>query len=302
MRHLLHFAAWLFSAWATLANAGETARLASLPSRAVIPRCLLSIKDEVPVPAKEAGVLVELQASEGMQVEKGQLLGRVDDKQSRMEKRVAEIEMKSAREQAENDVDVRYSNAAAKVAEQEYENAVDANRRVRGTFPPSEVRQLRLAWQRAVLEIEQAESRRRIAGFTSDSRAAEVEAADQAIARRRIEAPIDGEVVNVFAKLGQWVNPGDAVLRIVDLSTLRVEGFLNAADFDPGEVAGSPVTVEVELARGRRIRTEGKIVYVSPLVHAGGQYRVWAEVENRRENGSWLLRPGLTAAMTIAVR
>jgi hypothetical protein len=32
---------------------------------------------------------------------------------------------------------------------------------------------------------------------------------------------------------------------------------------------------------------------------AGGEYRVWAEVANRRERGHWLLRPGLEARMTI---
>ena len=43
------------------------------------------------------------------------------------------------------------------------------------------------------------------------------------------------------------------------------------------------------------------ITFVNPLVQAGGEYRVWAEVVNRQENGEWLLRPGLEAEMTIDV-
>ena len=41
-------------------------------------------------------------------------------------------------------------------------------------------------------------------------------------------------------------------------------------------------------------------VAASPLVTAGNKYRVRAEVVNRTEKGQWLLRPGMTAAMTIA--
>jgi hypothetical protein len=40
---------------------------------------------------------------------------------------------------------------------------------------------------------------------------------------------------------------------------------------------------------------------MSPLVESGGDYRVFAEVENRQAPGSgqWLLRAGQTARMTI---
>ena len=50
------------------------------------------------------------------------------------------------------------------------------------------------------------------------------------------------------------------------------------------------------------MRLDGKIVFVSPLVQPGGEYLVWAEVENKQENGHWLLRPGLTATMTIQLK
>jgi len=163
------------------------------------------------------------------------------------------------------------------------------------------MRRLRLAVEESVLEIEQAKFRQRIAEFTTQSRAAEVEVADANIARRRLVAPIDGDIVAVFRQHGQWVQPGDPVARLVNLGTLRVEGFLSAKEYDANDVADRPVSVEVELARGRSVRVQGKIVYVSPIVQAGGQYRVWAEVQNEQESGQWLLRPGLTAKMTIDV-
>jgi hypothetical protein len=45
-------------------------------------------------------------------------------------------------------------------------------------------------------------------------------------------------------------------------------------------------------------------VVVSPLDESGGDYRVVAEVENRRDEASqqWLLRAGKTASMTVHAR
>jgi hypothetical protein len=82
---------------------------------------------------------------------------------------------------------------------------------------------------------------------------------------------------------------------------LRIEGFVHSSQYDPNEIVGRPVTVTVELARGRRVVVEGKVVYASPLVEAGGDYRVWAEVKNRKVGGQWQLRPGLDASMLIHV-
>ncbi|MEI7781642.1 MAG: hypothetical protein WCJ18_06930, partial [Planctomycetota bacterium] len=45
----------------------------------------------------------------------------------------------------------------------------------------------------------------------------------------------------------------------------------------------------------------GRIVFTSPIVESGGDYRVFAEVENRQIEGTqqWLLRAGQTATLVI---
>ncbi len=265
-------------------------------------RCLISVQHEVEVPAQEAGVLVRLEAAEGVQVERSNLLAKIDDSQRQMQKRQALIEQQAAREEAENDINVRYAKAAARVAEAEYTQAVEANRQVTGTYPEAEIRRLKLAWHRAYLQIEQSQHEQRLATFRVESRAADVDAAETNIRRRTILAPVSGEVVALLKQAGEWVQPGEPVLRIVSYDTLRVEGFLNAKHYDPVDVAGRPVQVTVELARGRQVRFPGKITFVSSQVQAGGDYRLWAEVENRRDQGQWLLRPGLDARMTIEVK
>jgi len=59
--------------------------------------------------------------------------------------------------------------------------------------------------------------------------------------------------------------------------------------------------VDVQIAGGRTARFAGKVVFISPLVQAGDKYRVRAEVENRTEGGTPVLRPGMTATMTIGL-
>lgn len=75
-----------------------------------------------------------------------------------------------------------------------------------------------------------------------------------------------------------------------------------ARGHDRAEIDGRPVSVSVELAGGRHESLDGKVVFVSPMEEAGGRYRFWAEVENRKVAGQWLLSPGQMAEMTVLLK
>ena len=197
---------------------------------------------------------------------------------------------------------MQYAQAAAKVAGADYDRDREANRAVAGTITASQLRRDKLDWDRARLQIKQAAEDRVLAGLTAKSKAAEVEAADKAIERRLIRAPIDGEVVRVYRQAGEWVKPGDPILQIKRFDTLRIKATMKIADFDPHEIEQRTITVEAELARGRIAKFQGTVAYVSPEVQAGDEYVVWADVANRKEGGKWLLRPGLTVEMTIHLK
>jgi macrolide-specific efflux system membrane fusion protein len=271
------------------------------PVESRLQRCLVSLIDDVKVPAEAAGVLVSVEAREGLQVEVGTLLAKVDDNQVKFQKSVAEADLKVSKEKADNDVNKRYAAAAMKVAQAEYAMNLAANASVPGTKSKVELQKLALTVEQARLQIEQSEHEQTVAKFETEGFVAKVDLANDEIRRRHLKAPISGEVVEVLMRAGEWVEPGEQVLRIVRMDRLRIEGFLNAADFSPSEVSNRPVRVTVNLARGRAAIFQGKIVFVNPLVDAGGVYRVWAEVVNRRDGDQWLLRPGLLADMTIDV-
>lgn len=264
----------------------------------VIRRCLVSVIDDIKVPAQEPGVITSIEVKEGDLIKRDQHLAQISDSLARKQKRVAEAELAVARLKAEDDVNILYSSAAFAVSQKELQMYEEANR-VRQATGAVEMNKLRLQVEQARLQIKKSENEHTIAVNEAEAYTAKVDLADEQVRRREIKTPIDGEVVEILARPGEWVEPGNPVFRIVGMQKLRVEGFAYFAKLAPAAANKRPVTVQVMLSNGRVETFPGKIVFVNPVVLAGGMYRVWAEVENRLENGEYLLRPGIEAEMTI---
>jgi multidrug efflux pump subunit AcrA (membrane-fusion protein) len=267
----------------------------------VLDRCLVSLVEEAKVPAREAGVLMELVIREGDVVRKNDVIAKIDDDQPQMEKRKAQAEYDQALAKAQSDVDVQYSEAAEKVAEAEYKKALESHTKVPGSVTEVERDRLALNEKKSELQIDQARLEQRLAALAAQSKEVEVLAAENSIGRRLIKSPLDGVVVQVFPHQGEWMQPGDPLARVVRVDKLRIEGYVDSSRFGPDKVRDRPVTVEVMLADDRKETFKGRIMVTSPMVESGGDFRVVAEVENRQDPNSqqWLLQPGQTARMTI---
>lgn len=279
-----------------------TARLPGPGGQSVqLTHCLVSLIEDIQAPALEAGALTSVEVTEGQHVSAGQLIARIDDRQPALQKIAAQLERDAAVAKAQDDIEVRYAKAALDVAHADLERALAIERRNAGAVTPQEVQKLRLAKRRDELQIDRSKLELQVAKMNADVHQAAVDAADDALARRQIVSPIDGVVVTLFHERGEWVNAGEPVAQIVRIDRLRVEGFLNASEYSPADIADQPVTVEVPLANQQQAQFTGRVVFISPLVQAGNKYRVRAEVENRTVKGHPLLRPGMTATMTIAL-
>lgn len=272
----------------------------------VVRGCLLQAIDDVQVPAQEAGVIVALRVKEGMQVEADdpEPLGRIDDSKARMAKLIAEAEKKVADKKAKSEVNVEYAKAAERVARKVVEAFELANKKSPGSKPEVEIERVRLDHERTQWQIRQAELDREVEELTAEAKQTQVDAAEEDIRRRRIVSPIDGEVVEVRPRLGEWVNAGDPVLRIIRLDQLRAIGRVNVAEVAPYELRGRPVRLLVDLERGRREEFEGRVVWVDPRVASNGEYEFWVEVDNRLEatGDFWILRPGLMGTLVVDIK
>jgi multidrug resistance efflux pump len=278
-----------------LALAADPAAPAGDPQ---IPLCEIASINAQAVPAADSGVLTLMTVTEGMRVEKGQEVGRLDDSEARAQLDVKQFEYDVANQTANSDIDIRHAKAAALVAKAGYDKLEESNRQFKGTVTAIDILKARLDWKKSELAIEQVEEKRIEAQLTAKAKNAEVGAAKVILDRRILRAPFNGVVVKVAKKPGQWVAPGEPVVELVGIDRLRVMGNLNATEWDPAEIHGRKVTVEVPLSRGRTVRVPGKVTYVSPVV-ALDRFAVWAEIETPIENGLPVVRAGMQAPMTI---
>ena len=256
---------------------------------------LVKLIEQVEVPAREAGVLESIAAREGQMVAAGATLAQIEDALARLERRRAQLELAGARKQAESDVKVRYAKKSLELAEAELRRAQDSQRRLAQSVSQSELDQLRIAVQQSALQVEQAELELDLAQSVRELKENEVAVAENSIRQRRIVAPLSGFVAQVHRHQGEWVQPGQTILRILRLDRLRAEGMVNAANVQ-GDINGRYVTLTVSIDDGPPAEYAGKVVFVSPEIDpVNGQVRIWAEIDNT----DLRVRPGLRGSMTI---
>jgi multidrug resistance efflux pump len=289
---------------ATAVAQAPESRFAASADTAVIDLCRVLPAKDLEISASEPGKLMELKVKEGSRVEGDEEIGVVDDREAKMLERVAFYQLSQAKNQAEDKIDEEYSRAAHKVAEKEVERLKLANQIRPSAFTEVEVERAELEETRAGLAIKKAINDRTLATDEWYTKKAEYDAAIMAIERRKILAPNTGEVIKLYRQQGEWVNPGDPILRLVQLDVLYVQGDLSisTANYNPRDVVGCEVVVDLMIGGGQRAQAVGTITWVSPIaLHKGEVFvrEVRAEIANEWDGRAWKFYPGVDAKMTI---
>src|SRR5205085_7339007 len=118
--------------------------------------------------------------------------------QPRLDKLAAELERDAALAKAQDDIEVRYAEAAFAVAGAELERALAIERKSPGGMSQQEIQKLRLAKHRDELQIERSKLDMRVAKMNADVHQAAVKSSDDAVGRRQIVSPLAGLVVTIF--------------------------------------------------------------------------------------------------------
>jgi multidrug resistance efflux pump len=165
------------------------------------------------------------------------------------------------------------------------------------------MRRQELTVERAKHEIRLRQTERENAARDAKVKRAQLAAVEVELDRRKVKAPLDGIVVERLKHEGEWVQPGETMFKIVGLKRLRVEGTVPADKYSRDQVVGARVMVSVETPGGNTETVAGTIEFVSPVVEAHGEYRVWTEVENRKsDEGAWVFAPGSVATMEVTLK
>jgi RND family efflux transporter MFP subunit len=172
------------------------------------------------------GTLESLAIHEKDTVRKGQLLARIDDREQRASLEAAE----------------------AHIREQGAEIA----------FQEKEVARRRQLFAQGALDrrsVEDAENQLHLAQARQDAAKASADQFRAQVAKRQIQAPIDGVVLERFANAGETLAPGARILRLANLGRTRIE-----AEVDEFDVSSLKVGNAVEISsEGTRQAWRGKV-------------------------------------------
>lgn len=173
------------------------------------------------------------------------------------------------------------------------EVALRAAKRARGLL------ESRVTSERAVEEAEgelrQAEAdleaaRTRLLSYGADPNSPHQEQPGQVV----LTSPIGGTVVERTVYVGQWVEPGDSVLGIIDLKELWLAGSVYEGDLQHVQ-EGQQVVVEIRALPGERF--QGEVAYVAdrldPESRTAALRVVMPNIDHR-------LRPGMFATAQLA--
>jgi macrolide-specific efflux system membrane fusion protein len=222
------------------------------------------------------------------------LLAQIDDQVARLAAEAAQAQFDIARAKASNDVRLRFAKKAMEVAQAELRRSTESVERFAKSVSQSQLDVEQLTVEKNQLEAQQAEHEHEVAVLEMTSKSNELSAARNQVARRQILAPFHGIVVQIYVRRGEWVEPGQQALRIVNVDRLKAEGFI-AAEQASADLVGKSVTLGVAGPQSDVARA-GTMVFVSPEVDPiTGQVRVWAEIDN----SDGRLRPGQPARMSV---
>lgn len=261
--------------------------------------CPVLLERSVEVPTLESGVLSKVNVEVNAMVAAGQPIAKLDDEMALLDLKIARLQHQAAMEVAKDSSDVDFLKVAMKESQQELED----HRSIKSSVAAMEIRRLSLAFGRAELAVIRAEQSLKRAAIDVELKAAGVQAATMKLNRRQIESPLSGIVTTIHVHQGQSVDAGKSIAIVADLEHLLVDCLIPIQKIDLKRIVGLEVRVESEQPGlgGKSIRMAGKIASYDPHVSSQGLVRVHAKIQNSRHGDHWLLLPGMTVKLEVAI-
>ena len=198
---------------------------------------------EVSLSSEVSGEIIELPVKEGQQVEKGDLLVKINPDliQSALSQSQAGLQ------------NVRAQLSQAEASLKNAEAAYNRNKKLfeKGVISKSE-------WDRSIADFEVAKANKQAAYYSVQSAAASVKQSRDNLSRTSIYAPMSGTISKLSAELGERVvgtaqMAGTEIMRVANLSNMEVEVDVNENDIVKVSVGDSTI-VEVDAYLNREFK------------------------------------------------
>jgi multidrug resistance efflux pump len=254
----------------------------------------------VRVVAQAEGVIREFLVDEGSIIERDKVMVEIDNRLAMAEQQVSLKELESAQLKADDESQIRFAEAAEKVAAADYKRTEDLFKREVANIDEYERKQLE--WQKAKLSIDVSKREKKINEAAVSVSEAKYNASGVQLELRTIRAPFTGIVAKTEKENFEWVKAGDEILRLVSLEKFRVRGRVQIDD-SPNILERAPAKVFVQVQPGQVETVDGIVGFVEPetsvAVDGKNEYGVWVEIDNRIVNGQYLFRGKMNATVEI---
>ena len=266
-----------------------------------------------PAPTTVKRVLVK----EGDHVKKGQLLLQLDDADARTSAARAQAQLKDAQanihavEHGGTQEEVLTTDAQLVKARADRDNArrnLEALQRLQKTNAASvgEVREAEAQSQTAEANVRLLEQKlkgryskpeiEKVQAERSEAQAA-YQAAEDVLVKSNIRAPFDGIVYSLPVRAGNFVNAGDLLLQVADLSRVRVRAYVDEPDV--GRLSPKQkVEVAWDAIPGRKWK--GSLNSVPASVKLYGTRNV-GEITTELDNSDYKLLPNINVTVQVIV-
>lgn len=261
-----------------------------------LPLCVVYASEQVDVAAPQGGLVREVAVSVGQDVNSGEILAAIDDAEFRGQLAVAHQQTKIAQQTASDTTAIDLADGLIRTAEVSLEayRAIDR----RGSATPAELRQRELALEQAKLQLSHAQAERHTRRLAAELAFLQAQMLEAKLPQFSIKSPSPAVVAAVEKSAGEWVQPGEPLVRLQRLDEVRVDSFVALKDEHPGRLVGRSVWVTLQRG-GETLRFAGRVASYDPQVSAESTTRVHAVVQNLRRDGHWLLLPGMHVRMQI---
>ncbi|MGI9519913.1 MAG: efflux RND transporter periplasmic adaptor subunit [Pirellulaceae bacterium] len=281
---------------------------------------VVSSIDDIEVPARVKGFINQMEFEEGDVIQSGTIIAQLDTTLVGHELQAATIRKDNAERQASDQTPIVYAQATLDVSQKDLEREASLRRTRSG--PQRDYERAQLAVRQAELQVERSKAQQEIDRGAVELETANISSVQDMLQRHSIVAPWSGiqpsstqndvtavqpepttwQIIEINRRSGEFVQEGQTIVRLVDLSKVKVEGHVSATNFDASQLSGRPVKVTLELAQGQPFTFDGEIKSIGLEQKLGGLFVVQAIVENQKQGDQWLLRPNTTVSMEIELQ
>lgn len=260
----------------------------------VVENAVLKILEERMIPCTYSGLVKQSVMTEGQRVSSNQPLMQIDDEMVGLEIEMLRKDLKMAESEARTTVDLDFAKRSIAVSQADLSRALRSNQRYPGAVPISEIDQLQLVVEQGIAEKDKIEFQLTLLEEAIHLKTLELKMGEKKLRDHQMYSPLNGIIVEVLKKQGEWVNESETIARIVRLDKLKTEVQIPvkvALSGIIGRTADFRITLD-----GSQKSFAGQVVYVHPEANPiSSKVRILVEIENP----DYELIAGLTGELEI---